>query len=116
MANYRDLLLEVENAVQYVSECYIKDDYDIGDRLLKSVMEGLIPYNEENVTIQSIFIQDDMAMKTLTRFQESVRSALIVEEAYHDEQQRMRFLHETLLPRKQKWKSVVEKYLYLMDN
>ncbi|WP_416147225.1 hypothetical protein ACM26V_13455 [Salipaludibacillus sp. HK11] len=103
--------MEVERAVQFVSECYIKGDYDIGDRLLKSVMLGLVPYNEENITIQSILANNELAVKTLIRFQDSIRMAIRVDEAFPDEQQRIRFLHETLLPRKQKWKSVVENYL-----
>ncbi|PYZ92817.1 hypothetical protein CR194_14300 [Salipaludibacillus keqinensis] len=111
MKNYQDLLTEVESAIQYVSECYIKDDHDIGDRLLKSVMLGLIPYNEENLTIQSIMHHDRDAMNHLTKFQEAVRWAVNVDEVFPDEQQRMRFIHETLLPRKQKWKAIIDKYL-----
>lgn len=111
LKNYRDLLTEVESAVQFVSECYSQGDEDIGDRLLKSVTQGLTPYNEENLTMQSIFLKDEIALKTLKKFQDSVQSALIVDEAFFDEQERTSFLHEMLFPKEKKWKSVVENYI-----
>lgn len=111
LKNYRDLLTEVENAVGFVSDCYTQGDDDIGDRLLKNVTQGLVPYNEENVTMQSIFLKDEIALKMLKYFQDAVSSAVIVDEMFSDVEQRIKFLRETLLPREQKWKSVVENYM-----
>lgn len=108
--NYLGMLTEIENAIQYVSECYIKGDHDIGDRLLKSVMLGLTPYNEENMTIQAIFKEDSKALAALNQFQEAVEEAVNVEKIYPNEQQRMKFLHERLLPRKHEWTQIVENY------
>ncbi|SES38729.1 hypothetical protein [Salipaludibacillus aurantiacus] len=111
LKNYRELLTEVESAINYVSECYIKNDHDIGDRLLKSVMQGLIPYNEENLTIQSIFQKDAEAIEALNLFQEAALQAEKVEEVFPHEQERMVFLHETLLPRKRNWTKIIDKYI-----
>lgn len=111
LKNYRDLLTEVENAVQFASDCYMQGDDDIGDRLLKNVTQGLVPYNKENVTMQSIFLKDEIALKMLKYFQDAVRSAVIVDETFSDVEQRIKFLRETLLPREEKWKSVVENYM-----
>jgi len=111
LKNYRDFLTEVESAIQFVSDCYIKGDDDIGDRLLKSVTQGLIPYNNDNLTMRSIFVTDEMALKTLEYFQDSVRSAVIIDEIFSNEAQRIKFLDETFLPRKEKWKNVVENYM-----
>lgn len=110
LSNYLDMLAEIDNAIQYVSECYIKDDHDIGDRLLRGVIKGLLPYNEENMTIQSIFQEDETAYEALSQFQEAAKEAVIVEEVYPDKGHRMIFLHEKLIPRKQAWKQFVEKY------
>ncbi|RKL68376.1 hypothetical protein CR203_07820 [Salipaludibacillus neizhouensis] len=108
--NYLDMLLEIENAIKYVSECYIKGDHDIGDRLLKSVTLGLIPYNEENMTMQAIFKEDLNALATLHQFQDAVEEAANIEKIYPNEQERMVFLHEKLLPRKHEWTQIVESY------
>lgn len=111
LKKYYDLLTEVEEAVQYVGECYIRNDHDIGDRLLKTVMQGLAPYNEENLTIQSIFHKDEKALEVLGKFQEAVQEAVKVEEIYQEDQERMKLLHEQLLPRHKQWKRVVAEYL-----
>ncbi|ADH98586.1 hypothetical protein [Salisediminibacterium selenitireducens] len=110
LANYSDFLVEVEASLQYVSECYIKDDHDIGDRLMKSVMAGLEPYNEENLTLQSIFHEDETALRQLKTFIEAARWAIEVESSFPSEEQRMRFLHETLMPRLKNWKGSVDRY------
>ncbi|AOM81935.1 hypothetical protein [Salisediminibacterium beveridgei] len=110
LANYSDLLVEVEQSLHYVSECYIKGDYDIGDRLLKSVMGGLEPYNTENLTIQSIFHEDAQALSQLNKLIESAKWSVTIEESFPTEEQRMRFLHETLMPRLTAWKNSVDKY------
>ncbi|MDG5786658.1 hypothetical protein QA612_04080 [Evansella sp. AB-P1] len=115
--NYSDLLGEVEKTLQFVSECYMNGDLDIGDRLLNEVMKGLVPYNVENMTIVSIFGSDELGMKRLTKFQESVKEALKVEETFDGESDRLPFLHETLQPSLQKWKQVVEvKLVELKDD
>ncbi|WP_096190248.1 hypothetical protein [Evansella halocellulosilytica] len=109
LANYMELLREVESAVQYVSECYIQDDIDIGDRLIKSVMTGLISYNEENMTMLSVFGGDDVAMQALSNFQESVKASITIEETCTDVKERMQFIHEKIVPQMQKWKQFVER-------
>lgn len=110
LANYADLLVEVEESLHYVSECYIKGDYDIGDRLIQSVMSGIESYNKENLTIQSIFHEDELALKQLDKFIETANWSQGIEESFPTEEQRMRFLHETLMPRLKNWKTTVERY------
>lgn len=111
LSNYRDMLAEVEKSVHYVSECYVKEDYDIGDRLLKSVMESLASYSIENMTMDSIFSRDSEAVHALGQFQEAANGALHVDQFYAEEGERMRFTHEMLLPRLTVWKQVVDRYL-----
>ncbi|UCZ52673.1 hypothetical protein LGQ02_17970 [Bacillus shivajii] len=108
LTNYKDLLQEVESAIQYVSDCYIQEDLDIGDRLMKSVMAGLISYNEENMTMYSVFGDDETAIEHLRSFQEAVTGSMKIEETCADTEERMRFVHETVMPRLQKWKQLVE--------
>lgn len=110
LANYSDLLVEVEQSLHYVSECYIKGDYDIGDRLIKSVMGGLQPYNTENLTIMTIFHEDEQALSQLNKLIETANWSVSIEESFPTEEQRMRFLHETLMPRLTTWKTTVDRY------
>ncbi|GEL08027.1 hypothetical protein [Salisediminibacterium halotolerans] len=111
LTHYRDMLSEVERSVAYVSECYIKEDYDIGDRLLKSVIESLAAYNIENMTMDSIFSSDAEAVQVLGEFQEAASEALNVDEVHAGEGERMHFTHEVLLPRLAAWGKVVDRYL-----
>ena len=108
LITYSDLLREVESTLQFVSECYTKGDVDIGDRLMREIMLGLVPYNEENITVMSVFGKDEIAVGTLKKFQKAIHQAIKVETSFAHEGERMKFLHETLLPREQKWKQIVE--------
>jgi hypothetical protein len=106
---YDDLLNEVEKSIMYVSECYKNNDCDIGDRLLKGVTSGLLPYDEENMTIQSIFHDDKEALKALNTFQSAVQSAVNVDEMFTGAEERLRFLHESLLRQQKEWQTFVKK-------
>ncbi len=123
LITYVDLLVEVDDVLSYVSECYIKGDVDIGDRLLRDVMKGMLPYHPENMTLVSIFGSDDTALSVLGEFHSAVIQAVEVEErfgfgsagagvaadAVGDTGERMRFLHEVLTARYEAWRKVVEK-------
>ncbi|UTR16032.1 hypothetical protein MM221_05585 [Salipaludibacillus sp. LMS25] len=93
----------------YVSDCYMTNDDDIGDRLLKGVMNGLLPYSEENVTIQSIFHNDKEALSALNKFQAAINSAVHVDEMFTGAEERLRFLQESLLPQQKEWQTFVKK-------
>lgn len=108
---YAGLLQEVEEAAQYVGECYIQGDEDIGDRLLASVSTGLIPYNPENMTLLSIFSQDQPAMDKLAQFYEAILTAAKMTETEAAEGDRMRFLHENFIPKLHQWKLTVNQYI-----
>ncbi|WP_088032511.1 hypothetical protein [Evansella clarkii] len=108
LITYTGLLKEVESSLQFVSECYTKGDVDIGDRLMKQIMLGLVPYNEENLTVMSVFGNDETAVRALKKFQQAIQKAVNVETEFNEEGDRMKFLHEELLPREQKWKQHVE--------
>ncbi|WP_078594351.1 hypothetical protein [Evansella clarkii] len=108
LITYTGLLKEVESSLQFVSECYTKGDVDIGDRLMKQIMLGLVHYNEENLTVMSVFGNDETAVRALKKFQQAIQKAVNVETEFNEEGDRMKFLHEELLPREQKWKQHVE--------
>jgi hypothetical protein len=108
LITYTGLLKEVESSLQFVSECYTKGDVDIGDRLMKQIMLGLVPYNEENLTVMSVFGNDETAVRALKKFQQAIQKAVNVETEFNEEGDRMKFLHEELVPREQKWKQHVE--------
>ncbi|UTR11746.1 hypothetical protein MM300_05440 [Evansella sp. LMS18] len=108
LITYTGLLKEVESSLQFISECYTKGDLDIGDRLMKQIMLGLIPYNEENLTVMSVFGNDETAVGSLKKFQKAIHKAVNVETEFNDEGERMKFLHEELIPGEQKWKQHVE--------
>ena len=110
LAHYADMLAEVEKSVNYAGECYIKDDTDIGDRLLKNVVQALAAYNVENMTMDSIFSRDEEAVRELQSFQEAIAVALKVEEEFQDEGERIYFVHETLLPLLNAWRARVDQY------
>lgn len=110
LQKYEGLLKEVDDAAKYTGECYIQEDEDIGDRLLASVSTGLIPYNPENLTLLSIFSEDEEAMERLTQFYEAVVTASKITEAVDSTEDRMRFLHETFIPRLHHWRLTVKKY------
>ncbi|MBM7096860.1 hypothetical protein JSY36_14080 [Bacillus sp. H-16] len=112
LESYVELLGELEDVYAYVSECYIKGDVDIGDRLLRDVMKGMLPYHPENMTVVSIFGDDAEAMQVLGKFHGAVLQAVEVEQRFADGEgtgERMRFLHEVLVRRYQSWRVIVEK-------
>ncbi|PYZ95841.1 hypothetical protein CR205_15775 [Alteribacter lacisalsi] len=106
ITRYSDLLKELEDVLAYVSECYIKDDTDIGDRLLRDVMAGILPYDPENMTIVSIFGDDPEALEVLGHFHDAALQAAQVEKL-EDTGERMHLLHEILLACYKEWYTVV---------
>ncbi|TMW72385.1 hypothetical protein [Alteribacter natronophilus] len=106
--NYAELLGELDDVLAYVSECYIKDDYEIGDRLLADVMKGMLPYHPENLTIVSIFGQEEEALETLGCFHEAAQQGADAGNL-EDPGERMHLLHEVLIVRYKLWYSVVKK-------
>ncbi|WP_026691416.1 hypothetical protein [Alteribacter aurantiacus] len=118
LESYEELLRELDDVLGYVSECYIKGDVDIADRLLSDVMKGMLPYHPENMTLVSIFGDDGEAMGVLRTFHECVKEAVDVEERFGHEKDefgavdtgdRMAFLHERLIRTYQLWRAVVVK-------
>ncbi|MBB5173409.1 hypothetical protein [Texcoconibacillus texcoconensis] len=108
ITNYKQMLDEVEAAVRYAGECYINNDHDIGDRLVRDILKGLQPFNTQNMTMLSIFSNDDIAMEVLRKFQDAVNKGITIEETFPGERDKMYFVHETFVPLLQKWKQIVE--------
>ncbi|MDQ0254540.1 hypothetical protein J2S74_001919 [Evansella vedderi] len=111
LVQYLGLLNEVESTIQFVGECYLQGDADIGDRLLKDIMTSLAPFNRDNMTVYSIFGSDDLALKTLDKFQASVDISINVEERFSRIWDRATFLNDTLAPSLQSWRQIIKKYL-----
>ncbi|SDO45285.1 hypothetical protein [Alkalicoccus daliensis] len=110
LTQYAGLLQEIDDAAQYAGECYIQGDEDIADRLLASVSTGLIPYNPENMTLTSIFIEDKEAMDQLQHHYSAVLTATQLTEEFTSTKEKMQFLHETFIPALHQWHLTVQKY------
>ncbi|MFA9558937.1 hypothetical protein ACERII_16625 [Evansella sp. AB-rgal1] len=104
--NYLQLLKEVEKTIHFVLECYRNNDSDIGERLLKEVLSGLTSYNEENMTLVSIFGTDEITMKRLRNISSAIHEGVSTE-SFENEQARMKFINENIHPALIKWKQVL---------
>lgn len=111
LQQYDGLLQEVEEAAKYAGECYVQGDEDIGSRLLASVSTGLIPYNPDNMTLASIFLDDSEAMNMLARHYETILTASETDNETQSIREKMQFLHETFIPVLHQWHLVVKKYV-----
>ncbi|QKS72305.1 hypothetical protein FLK61_37355 [Paenalkalicoccus suaedae] len=109
LQSYLGLLKEVEEALRYASECYIKDDDDIADRLIKSVMTGLLTYGPENMTMHSLITHDQQAQEELETFYTYTVTAAKLDDEFSQTAEKMSFLHERLLPQLERWRLAMTK-------
>ncbi|MBU9722272.1 MULTISPECIES: hypothetical protein [Bacillaceae] len=108
LQQYIGLLEEVEPSLTFVIECYEQGDGDIGERLLRKVLEGIAPYDEQNMTMVSIFGQAEADMEVLAAYQNVIYVASNMEEELGDEWSPGAYMRDVFLPTHKKWMKRVE--------
>ncbi|MCD8510331.1 MAG: hypothetical protein LRY73_11040 [Bacillus sp. (in: Bacteria)] len=111
LKHYLNLLNEMDPVFQFAIQCYENDDVDIGGRLMKDVLAGIIPYNQENMTVYSIFGHDDKALQVIEKLQANIGIFLHSLKVDHGQNEGATLLKEKLLPVFREWKGIVERYV-----
>lgn len=100
------LLEKVEDTLSFAMECYSNGDSDIGDRVVKQVLEGLIPYNQENITVRSIFYNNEVALVKLNEFQATLVIARNLE-SLTSIKEKVTLINHELEPQLLEWKQTL---------
>jgi hypothetical protein len=110
LTRYLDLLATVEEGFHFVQERYLERNYGQGDQLLSDIMGAFVQFSSSNVTMCSIFSEDVEVIKQLDQFQAIVDQVASLEGLFTQEQDnRVQFVSDTLIPTYQSWKENVEK-------
>jgi hypothetical protein len=112
LEKYAGLLSEVREAAQYAGEWYIQDQEDVADRLLTSVSAGLLSYNPGNMTLHSIFADNESAMKKLEEMHRAAQAASEMQISKGNTRERLHLLHEVFLPALHSWQKEVQSALH----
>jgi hypothetical protein len=112
VSKYFDLLATVEEGFLFVQERYMERNYGQGDQLLSDIIGAFVQFNSSNVTMDSIFSEDEEVIKQLDQFQTIVDQVANLEEVFNQERdKRVQFVSDTLIPTYRSWKENVEKRL-----
>ncbi|WP_147804384.1 hypothetical protein [Alkalicoccus halolimnae] len=111
LKKYAGLLSEVREAAHYAGEWYIQEQEDVADRLLTSISAGLLSYNPGNMTLHSIFSDNEQAMKKLEEFYKAALAASEIQISQGNTQERMHLLYEVFLPALEAWQKEVQSAL-----
>jgi hypothetical protein len=109
LTRYLDLLATVEEGFHFVHERYSEANYGQGDQLLSDIIGAFVQFNASNVTMGSIFSEDEEVIKQLDQFQAVVNQVTSLEGVFTEERdKRVRFVSNTLIPTYLSWKESVE--------
>lgn len=110
LTRYLDLLATVEEGFHFVRERYLERNYGQGDQLLSDIMGAFVQFSSSNVTMCSIFSEDVEVIKQLDQFQAIVDQVASLEGLFtHEQDNRVQFVSDTLIPTYRYWKENVEK-------
>jgi hypothetical protein len=109
LTKYFDLLATVEEGFLFVQERYMERNYGQGDQLLSDIIGAFVQFSSSNVTMDSIFSEDEEVIKQLDQFRAIVDQVARLEDFFSQElDKRVHFVSETLIPTYLSWKGRVE--------
>jgi hypothetical protein len=112
LTKYMDLLATVEEGFDFVRERYTERNYGQGDQVLSDIMGAFVQFNSSNMTMRSIFIEDEDIMNQLNQFQSIVDQVTDLEGFFNrEEESKVRFVSQKLIPTYYSWKQSVEEKL-----
>jgi predicted Ser/Thr protein kinase len=109
LTRYFDLLATVEEGFHFVHERYMEENFGQGDQLLSDIIGAFVQFSSSNVTMDSIFSEDEEVIKQLDQFQVIVDQVARLEDFFNQERdKRVQFVSDTLIPAYLSWKERVE--------
>lgn len=107
LARYSDLLDTLEDGFSSVAYFYREGFEESGDRLLLQMLDSVLPYSPENMTMAHIVSEREEHQQVLKQFYDAAAKAgNALEEKNRSE--KMVYLSTVLLPVFQRWKLLVD--------
>lgn len=107
LARYSDLLDTLEDGFSSVAYFYREGFEESGDRLLLQMLDSVLPYSPDNMTMAHIVSEREEHQQVLKQFYDAAAKAgNALEEKNRSE--KMVYLSTVLLPVFQRWKLLVD--------
>lgn len=107
LARYSDLLDTLEEGFSSVAYFYREGYEESGDRLLLQMLESVLPYSPENMTMAHIISEWEEHQQVLRHFYNvTAKAGNELEEKNRNE--KITYLSTVLLPAFQRWKLLVD--------
>jgi hypothetical protein len=109
LTQYLDMLSTVEEGFDFIHERYAERNFGQGDQLLSDIMGAFIQFNSSNMTLRSIFLEDEEVMGQLDQFQGVIGQVANLEHVFTwEEDKKVQFLSSILIPSYKSWKESIE--------
>ncbi|RKD76535.1 hypothetical protein ATL39_0754 [Sinobaca qinghaiensis] len=115
LATYSALLDTLEDGFSSVAYFYREGFEESGDRLLLQMLESVLPYSPENMTMAHIVSERGEHQKVLKQFYQTTAEAGKMLET-KNRHEKITYLSTVLLPVFQRWKLLVDGLLHQKEN
>lgn len=107
---YEEWIDQVVDALMMVVQFYRDGHEEQGDRLLTETMAGFDRFGEENMTMQSIFGENEEHLREWDFFQQQINETLEVP-TLEDPVEKISYITKRTLPAFHRWNTVVRSLL-----
>ena len=108
LLQYIQLLETVEEGIVLVDQSYQERNFGSGDKLLADIIGAFVPFNASNKTIRTIFSFDSGILAELDKFESLLEQVLHLNTLYYDQEAKVVFINEFLLPAYKQWKKDIQ--------